>query len=248
MPMPLQLIGAGFGRTGTMSTYTALKALGLPCYHMMEVLRNPANKRHLNFWRKVADAPDAARQDWETVFAQYTASVDNPAVCVWKELVRAYPHAKVLLTLHPKGGDAWYDSVMETIYFTENTWQFKVLHALTPFGRKFGDMSHKLVWQHLHRDTMPDRAKAVAFYNRHIEEVKAAVPEDKLLVFTVNQGWAPLCNFLGVAMPNTPFPNVNDRADFQKIKQGISRGAYVILGGLGVLAAAIVGGLAWAVG
>jgi hypothetical protein len=137
---------------------------------------------------------------------------------------------------------------METIYFTENTWQFKVLKALTPFGRKFGTMSHKLIWQHLHRGTMPDRARAVAFYNRHIEEVKAAVPAEKLLVFTVNQGWAPLCGFLGVTIPNTPFPNVNDRADFQKIKREISRGAYVILGGLTVVAAAVVGGVAWAVG
>jgi hypothetical protein len=246
--MPLQIIGAGFGRTGTMSTYTALNQLGYPCYHMFEVLRNPGNKTHLDFWRKVADAPDAQRADWETVFARYSASVDNPAGCVWRELLRAYPQAKVLLTLHPKGGDAWYESVMETIYFTENTWQFKVLKALTPFGRKFGAMSHKLIWQHLHRNTMPDRTKAVAFYNRHIEEVKTAVPAEKLLIFTASQGWAPLCSFLGVAIPNTPFPNVNDRAEFQKIKQGISRGAYVILGGLGMLGAAVIGGLAWMVG
>jgi hypothetical protein len=238
--MSLQIVGAGFGRTGTLSTYTALKQLGFPCYHMMEVLGNPANKRtHLHFWRKVADAPDAQRQDWEQVFAGYTASVDNPAACVWRELVRFYPEAKVLLTLHPKGADAWYESVMDTIYFTENTWQFKVLKFATPFGRKFGAMSHKLIWQHLHRDTMPDRAKATAFYNRHIEEVKATVPPERLLVFTANQGWAPLCNFLDVAVPNTPFPNVNDRAEFQKIKRGISRGAYVILG-LGAVAAAAV--------
>ena len=245
--MPLQIIGAGFGRTGTMSTYTALSALGFPCYHMFEVLRNPANKTHLDFWRKVADAPDAPRNDWETIFARYTASVDNPAACVWRELMRAYPDAKVLLTLHPKGGDAWYESVMETIYFTESTWQFKVLKLFTPFGRKFGAMSHKLIWQHLHRNTMPDRAKAVAFYNQHIEEVKAAVPAAKLLIFSANQGWAPLCQFLGVAVPNGPFPNVNDRAEFQKIKKGIARGAYVILGVGAVIALAMAYGIVrWA--
>ena len=244
--MPLQIIGAGFGRTGTLSTYTALKQLGFPCYHMMEVLGNPANKkRHLDFWRKVADAPDVRRDDWEQVFGPYTASVDNPAVCVWRELIRFYPEAKVLLTLHPKGADAWYESVMETIYFTENTWQFKVLHAVTPFGRKFGDMSRKLIWKHLHRDTMPDRAKATAFYNQHIEEVKAAVPPERLLIFTANQGWAPLCAFLGVAVPNSPFPNVNDRADFQNLKRGIARGAYMILGVGAAILAAIAGGIFW---
>lgn len=130
--MPLQIVGAGFGRTGTMSTYTALKQLGFPCYHMFEVLGNPANKKsHLDFWREVADAPDRPREDWEQVFGPYTASVDNPAVCVWRDLIRFYPQAKVLLTLHPKGADAWYESVMETIYFTENTWQFKLLKAVT---------------------------------------------------------------------------------------------------------------------
>jgi hypothetical protein len=242
--MPLQIVGAGFGRTGTMSTYTALKQLGFPCYHMFEVIRNPANKRHLGFWRKVADAPDAQRQDWEQVFGGYTASVDNPACCVWRELTRFYPEAKVLLTLHPKGADAWYESVMETIYFTENTWQFKVLKAVTPFGRTFGTMSHKLIWKHLHRDTMPDRAKATAFYNQHIEEVKAAVPPEKLLIFTANQGWGPLCTFLGVAVPNGPFPNVNDRAEFQKIKKGIASGAYVILGVGVVMAIVLLYGIA----
>lgn len=243
--MPLQIVGAGFGRTGTMSTYTALNQLGFPCYHMMEVLGNPANKgTHLDFWRDVADAPAAPRQDWERVFGPYTASVDNPACCVWRELIRFYPDAKVLLTLHPKGADAWYESVMETIYFTENTWQFKVLKAVTPFGRKFGAMSKKLIWQHLHRHTMPDRAKATAFYNQHIEEVTAAVPPEKLLIFTANQGWQPLCDFLGVAVPDAPFPNVNDREQFQKIKQGISRGAYAILGVGAVLAAALAYGIA----
>jgi hypothetical protein len=241
--MPLQIVGAGFGRTGTMSTYTALKQLGFPCYHMMEVLGVPANKSHLGFWRQVADAPDRPRQDWEQVFGPYTASVDNPAVCVWRELIRFYPQAKVLLTLHPKGADAWYESVMDTIYFTENTWQFKVLKFATPFGRKFGAMSHKLIWKHLHRDTMPDRDKATAFYNQHIEEVKAAVPPERLLIFTANEGWAPLCHFLGVAVPNTPFPNVNDRAEFQKIKRNISRGAYVILGVGAVVAAAAIAGI-----
>jgi len=244
--MPIQIVGAGFGRTGTMSTYTALKQLGFPCYHMMEVLGNPANKRtHLDFWRKVADAPERERQDWEQVFAGYSASVDNPAVCVWRELIRFYPEAKVLLTLHPKGADAWYESVLETIYFTENTWQFKVLKFATPFGRKFGAMSHKLIWKHLHRDTMPDRAKATAFYNQHIEDVKAAVPAERLLIFTASEGWAPLCRFLDVAVPNTPFPNVNDRAEFQKIKQGISRGAYVILGAGAAVAAALIGAISY---
>jgi hypothetical protein len=167
--MPLEIIGAGFGRTGTMSTFQALNALGFPCYHMVEVLQNKANQGHLEFWRKVANTPPGTQQDWEDVFANYRAAVDNPACCVWRELVKAYPDAKVVLTLHPKGAKAWYDSTMDTIYFTENKWQFKVLEIFTPFGRKFGDMAHKLIWQRSHLGTMDDPAKAMAHYERHIE-------------------------------------------------------------------------------
>ncbi len=231
--MPLEIIGAGFGRTGTMSTYTALNQLGYPCYHMIEVLQNKANASHLDFWRKVAHAPPGAQADWEQVFAHYRACVDNPACCVWRELLEAYPNAKVLLTLHPKGPGAWYDSTIDTIYFTENVWQFKVLEFFTPFGRKFGDMSRRLIWGRVLRGVMNDRDAAIARYNQYVEEVKAAVPPDRLLVFSVEQGWEPLCAFLGVPVPDTPFPNVNDRADVKKIIAGITNGAYTILGGLG---------------
>ncbi|MCB1487289.1 MAG: hypothetical protein KDJ88_07505 [Bauldia sp.] len=242
--MSLQIIGAGYGRTGTMSTYTALKALGFPCYHMVEVIQNKANKTHLDFWRKVANTPAGTQHDWEAVFANYTAAVDNPACCVWRELMAAYPDAKVLLTLNPRGPEAWFESTIDTIYFTENRWQFKVLEAFTPFGRKFGDMSRKLIWKRNLRDTLPDRARAIAEYERHVADVKATVPADRLLVFSVDQGWEPLCTFLDVPVPDTPFPNVNDRAQIQKALRDMTKGAYVILAGLAVVAVAAIYGLA----
>ena len=246
--MTLQIIGAGYGRTGTMSTYTALKQLGFPCYHMIEVLQNKANKTHLDFWCKVANSPPGTRHDWEQVLSQYTAAVDNPTCCVWREHMAAYPDAKVLLTLHPRGPEAWYESTIDTIYFTENVWQFKVLEWFTPFGRKFGDMSRKLIWQRNHKGTMEDKARAIAQYKQHIDDVKAAVPPEKLLIFTVSEGWPPLCRFLDLPVPATPFPNVNDRAEVKKIIAGITKGAYVILGAGAVLLAALIYGGAWLLG
>ena len=239
--MPLRIIGAGFGRTGTLSVYTALNQLGFPCYHMFEVLENRENKSHLDFWRKVANAEPDAQHDWEQVFSRYTATVDNPACCVWRELLVAYPDAKVILTLHPRGAEAWYESTMDTIYFTETMWQFKVLEFTTPFGRKFGDMSRKLIWQRAHKATMDDRDKAIAHYHQHIEEVKAAVPADRLLVFSADQGWKPLCEFLSVPVPESEFPNVNDRKAIKKTLNGLTRGAYVILS----IGAAVFAGLAY---
>ena len=162
---------------------------------MQEVILNKANKGHLDFWRKVANSPPGTQHDWNRVFANYTATVDNPGCCVWRELLAANPDAKVLLTLHPRGAEAWYDSTIDTIYFTENVWQFKILEWLTPFGRKFGDMSRKLVWGRTLAGVMDDRDKAIARYNAYTEEVKAAVPPEKLLVFKVTDGWGPLCRF-----------------------------------------------------
>lgn len=90
---------------------------------------------------------------------------------------------------------------------------------------------------------MNDRAKALAHYNRHIEDVKATVPPDRLLIFSVDQGWKPLCDFLGVSIPESAFPNVNDRKEIKKTLRKMTRGAYVILGAAtAALAALIYGG------
>ena len=235
----LQLIGAGYGRTGTMSTYTALNQLGLPCYHMSEVLQNKENKAHLAFWDRVAEEPAGKQHPWNNVFTGYSAALDNPACCVWRELHAAYPDAKVLLTLHPRGPEAWYESTMDTIYFTEIRWQFKLLAAFIPRLRMFGNMSHKLIWQRSHRGTMGNKAAAVQRYKDHIEEVKATISADRLLIFSVDQGWAPLCAFLGLPVPNTPFPNVNDRKEIKGILAAMIKGAYVILG-IGVVLLALL--------
>ena len=234
--MPLKIIGAGFGRTGTTSLYMALNQLGFPCYHMFELAQNKANKSHFDFWQKVANTPAGTRHDWEAVFANYTAAVDNPACCVWRELLAANPDAKVILSLHPRGPDAWYESTMETIYFTETMWQFKVLKVVTPFGRKLGDMLSKLVWGRSHQGTMTDRAKAIAHYRQHIETVKSAVPGDRLLVFSVDKGWEPLCRFLDVPAPAGAFPEANDRAFFRKNIARMAMASYAILA-VAVLAA-----------
>jgi len=143
--------------------------------------------------------------------------------------------------VHPRGAEAWYESTLDTIYFTETMWQFKVLELTTPFGKKMGEMSRKLIWQRSHKGTMNDRDKAIAHYHQHIEEVKKAVPAEQLLIFSVDQGWEPLCAFLDVPVPASEFPNVNDRAAIKQTIKGITRGAYVIVG----LAALAVAGAAY---
>jgi hypothetical protein len=65
-----------------------------------------------------------------------------------------------------------------------------------------------------------DKAHAIEVYNRHNEQVRRTIQPDRLLVFEVRQGWEPLCRFLGVAVPDEPFPHLNDTASMQaRMKQ-----------------------------
>ena len=107
--MALELIGAGLGRTGTLSLKAALERIGYgPCYHMIEVLAAPERGRH---WLEQAQS---GSHDWDAIFNGYRATVDWPAAAFWRELAERYPDAKVLLSL--RDADRWYDSVMNTIY------------------------------------------------------------------------------------------------------------------------------------
>ncbi len=225
----MKIIGVGFGRTGTLSTYTALNELGYNCYHMFEVLENKANKDHLDFWHRVAHAEEGLQHEWSEVFEYYDATVDNPACCVWRELVERFPEAKVILTLHPRGPEAWYKSTINTIFKTETLWHFKILAFFIPKMRKMKQMCRKLIWHRSHQGTMVDREKAITRYNQHIEQVTAEVPEQKLLVYSVDQGWEPLCSFLEKPVPDIDFPNVNDTKEFQNFLNKMTRIAYGLL-------------------
>ena len=148
---------------------------------------------------------------------------------MWRELIAAYPDAKVLLTLHPGGPEAWYESTWETIYYGERLWHWRVLERVIPVAGRFNQMVREVIWKRCLRGTMNDRTSAIARYLENLEQVKAAVPADQLLVFQVDQGWQPLCDFLGVPVPNTDFPRVNERKKLKRVMMVITGLAYLIL-------------------
>lgn len=212
----LQVIGAGFGRTGTLSLKRALEALGLTCYHMTELMGDPENRRHLKFWDRVAMNPPGRQHPWQVVFERYGAALDFPACCVWRELHAAFPDTKVILTVHPEGPDAWYDSTVETIYRTETSSFLAFLSLFNPRLRKFRSVSRTLIWQRFLKGTMGNKSDAIRRYEEHVNEVKALIPSQQLLVYSVDQGWDPLCRFLGREVPDRDFPFVNRRAQTQR--------------------------------
>jgi hypothetical protein len=200
--MGLKIIGSGFGRTGTMSTKLALEQLGFgPCHHMVEVMGNPAQPPH---WEALAAGREV---DWEEVFTGYTSQVDFPGAAVWHDLSIAFPQAKVIHTEPPE--DAWWASYSKTIgkFFAHAPTMPLPPHIAAIFKRM-----DKVLVQNVFGGL--DRETSIAAYRTNNAKVRATIPADRLLVFTPADGWAPLCKFLGVAVPETPFPKSNARDEF----------------------------------
>jgi len=201
--MTLEVIGAGFGRTGTLSLKLALERLGLgPCYHMLEVMENP---EHAATWQ---DAVDGKPIDWERLFAGYRSAVDWPAAAFWRELAVHYPRAKVILTL--RDPDRWYESVEATIY------RRMIAPAVEPERVAQRRMARQLVLEQTFGGRFADRAHAKAVFARHNDEVRSALPPKRLLVFEAADGWTPLGRFLGVPVPDEPYPRTNSTAEFRE--------------------------------
>lgn len=206
--MPLEVIGAGFGRTGTLSLKRALEELGLgPTYHMEEVIRNPS---HIRRWLLYARTNTI---DWDTVFANFRSGVDFPVSCVWAELAARYPDAKVVLTV--RDPQAWWESTASTIYRVRTMFP-RWLVRLVPITGWYIEMTDRLVWTGIFGGRFQDRKHAIEVFERHVAEVISTCPPDRLLVFDVADGWEPLCAFLGVPVPHRPFPRLNDASAMRR--------------------------------
>jgi hypothetical protein len=206
--MSIQVIGAGLGRTGTLSLRAALEELGFArCYHPLEVVAS------LDQARTWAAAARGEPVDWDRIFAGYRATVDMPGCLFYRELMEKYPEAKVILTW--RDPERWYDSVRRTIHFARNTFPKWTVLLLSPRQRVFQRMLDRL-WDSLFRGRFENRAFAIEAFIGHNEQVRRDVPADRLLVYEISQGWGPLCAFLGVPVPEgKPFPHLNDAAAFR---------------------------------
>ena len=201
--MSLKVIGSGFGRTGTMSTKMALEQLGFgPCHHMVEVMGNPAQPAH---WKAIAAGEQV---DWDAVFDGYNAQVDWPGAAVWPETAIAFPDAKVVHTERPE--DAWWNSFSVTIskFFTAAPTMPLPPDIREIFSTIEGWLMKGTFGDHTSRDS------AIAAYRQNNQKVRDTIPAERLLVLNVAEGWAPLCRFLEVPVPDTPFPRSNPRDEF----------------------------------
>ena len=201
--MTLRVVGAGLGRTGTTSLRLALEELlGGACYHMATVSTRPQDP---TVW---ADAYAGQLPDWSRFFAGYAATVDWPSAPFWPKIADAFPQALILLSV--RDADAWWTSVSSTIF-----------PAMA--GAYFTPDSNDDGWTRMARGMMAafspdwqDEAAAKAAYLDYNDHVRRSAPASRLLEWQATDGWGPLCEALGVNIPERAFPHLNSTQDSRR--------------------------------
>jgi len=204
----MDVIGAGFGRTGTLSLKVALEQLGLgPCAHMLPLIGD--EERSQLFTQ--AAAGDEASLD--KALDGYQSTVDWPGVYFWKQLIEKYPAAKVILSV--RDPEEWYRSAERTIWAATQA-------PPPPNSKHFREMCFATNWDGMFGGRFADRDHAIRVFTEHNDEVRRTVAPDRLLEYEIGQGWQPLCDFLGRPVPAHEFPRLNDAASFQE-RAGVPR-------------------------
>jgi hypothetical protein len=196
----LRVVGAGIGRTGTHSLKLALeRLLGGSCHHMIEVFMHP---EQVPAW---TDAVEGRPVDWRALLAGYRALVDWPGASFWPELSHEYPDALVLLSV--RDPEAWYRSGINTIFYGLDEER-----ASLPWMQTVRKLMHDRF-----SDDFDNKPAMLEAFARHNDAVRAAIPTDRLLEWSVADGWAPICERLGLPVPDEPFPVTNTTDEFRSM-------------------------------
>ncbi|KAF1940983.1 hypothetical protein EJ02DRAFT_405384 [Clathrospora elynae] len=220
----LKILSLGMTRTGSASISQALEVLGYQgVHHGIQAISSPLE------WQLFSKACDAfypvlptytgapfTRADWDVVFGPYEAVTDMASFFAM-QLIEAYPEAKFILV--ERDVDEWYESMEEAIFST--TWGLRadlVINVLGPlYGLNGGKTIRKIMLGFYGVHNANDmRRVAKDRYRQHYAEIRAAVPEQLLLNFRLEDGWKPLCEFLGKEVPDVPFPMKNKREEHVK--------------------------------
>ena len=195
----MKIICAGLQKTGTKSMAAALRILGFTVHDFDE-----HNVYYLN---EYLDAMDGKIPDFTAMYKDVDATTDIPASLFWEEIKESFPKAKVVLMVR-ESAESWVDSMLHTraaVFQNINQFWTHIGLSITPTGRKWWKLYDKCSM----RMRFDDKEKMPSVYTKHNARVKATIPRDDLLVYNVKQGWKPLCEFLGLEVPDVPFPCLN---------------------------------------
>jgi len=208
----MKLIGAGLPRTATTTQMIAFEMLGLPCYHMRDMMSDRANA--VPQWRAALEG----NGPWDELVQGKESVVDWPGSYHWRELMDVYPDAKVLLSV--RSPESWVESMNNTIsqIFVGDTLMHHLAraqyHVDPDFAAWIDVMSD--MWDASGVTVGGDDQKMASTMEEWNQKVIDAVPADRLLVWHPKDGWEPICELLDLEVPDGPVPNVNDTENFQK--------------------------------
>ncbi|KAM0238983.1 hypothetical protein ACHAP5_008421 [Fusarium lateritium] len=215
---PMRVLCLGYSRKGAMAVFTALEQLDYTPYHMSVAIGSP--KTNLSLWREALDAKfygkgkPWGREEFDKILGLYDAVVDIPAICFFEELVAAYPEAKVIVT--QRDAESWLKNMDLTSGGTLRwpLWSTLSRQDQTLAGPVY-EFSNKAMPANFNTMTdFSERAPARQTFNDHYELVKKTVPAERMLEFRVQEGWEPLCKFLGAEVPAEEFPRLDDSKQF----------------------------------
>ncbi|KAK5134553.1 hypothetical protein LTR08_006338 [Meristemomyces frigidus] len=212
--VPMKVLALGLGRTGTASLRTALKELGFDdCYHMMSAsVENPPD---CLMWSDALAAKydgkgTFGREQWDQLFGHCQAICDWPCVAFAKELIEAYPEAKVLVTT--RDVDSWHSSTMKTVHWRATEPELQLVAKFDWAAGMYQPMLSKF-WTEFWEGDFEKNGKRR--YREYYEEIRSLVPAENLLEYKMGEGWKPLCEFLDCPVPEgKKFPRTNDTDGF----------------------------------
>jgi hypothetical protein len=215
----MKVLGVGYGKTGTTSLGEALAILGYKTIHYdRERLNDILNGSN--------PTPDFRRYD------DVDAVTDCPSAYFYRELLAAYPDCKAILTV--RNEDDWWRSMKRHLTRAHPIRRPTLWDCLTEkLGmRTVREDSYDGFQAQVVASTLGPLAPHEFLYRKrfreHNQRVIAEVPSYRLLVvdITAGEGWEKLCPFLGVPIPDRPFPHANPsrrKAPDQALPAGASR-------------------------
>ncbi|MDZ4711861.1 MAG: sulfotransferase [bacterium] len=215
--MSLKVIGSGVGRTGTHSLKLALEQLGFSkCYHMIELFENPEG---IKYFKRAERGLDV---NWDELFKGYSSAVDYPVARYYKQLMKYYPDAKIIQTV--RDPESWFKSISQTIFKVSQPTLVKKLKLIMklPFSSAIRKklpiyiFNGKLVESEFGKD-LTNKEEIIKRFIKRNEEVIKIIPKENLLLLAAKDGWEPLCKFLNVPVPSTPYPVTNSTEEFLKL-------------------------------
>ena len=223
----IKVICAGLGRTGTLSLTEALEILGYKPYHYIDF-------NHASTWEKLAEG-SVSPDDVIDVIVQdgYDAVLENPTCDIYRDFMRRFPNAKVILTVRdtPEIFESSWKTLFKTMSITEEPfrWSFPSPFGWVPMFQQLKKIRHFMGTTHLklepgaltHGWKEKEDGWIAQQYQRHNQDIIEHVPKDNLLIFNVKEGWEPLTDFLGCEVPvdhEFPHSKINTTKSLKKMR------------------------------